>query len=127
MPEDCSGCLLSTLRYTIKCCNYFFRTLRKYGLWIPSPACLEAAVAGQDMVAPCQCLVLRAFTFPCACPHPVLPNSLAKEGYGYLATMCHRRNWRLFYLRPKIHLTQHSVISMGALPTRALNPLSTGV
>jgi hypothetical protein len=35
--------------------------------------------------------------------------SFFKEGYGALATQCAAYNWRLYYMRPKVHLQMHIV------------------
>ncbi|CAE7184339.1 unnamed protein product, partial [Symbiodinium pilosum] len=34
-------------------------------------------------------------------------NTLGSEGYGLLATAVKKRSWKLFKLRPKIHMSQH--------------------
>lgn len=35
-----------------------------------------------------------------------------KDGFGYLASVCFQRGWKLFRLRPKIHFHQHLNILM---------------
>ena len=125
--KDCAGPLLSTLRYVIRSSNLFFRILRRNGVWSNDPDRTAAVTAGQDM---CDMGLVFSTDVSFIC-HMILQaiclgaksNREAKEGFCYLASMCHQQNMKLYYIRPKLHLTMHIITGLEGSP-RALNPLS---
>ena len=42
---------VATLQYTVKCSNFYFRTLREHGVFVPDDVRLLVSAAGQAMVA----------------------------------------------------------------------------
>ena len=114
------GDLLSTLKYVIRCSNLFFRILRRNGVWISDPDRTAAVTAGQDM-CDMGLVVSTNVSFIC---HMILQaislgaksNREAKEGFCYLASMFHQQNMKLYYIRPKLHLTMHIIIGLKGSP-----------
>ncbi|CAE7727737.1 unnamed protein product, partial [Symbiodinium pilosum] len=87
--------IVDTLRYTVHCANFYFRTSREHGVFVPHEVRLLVAAAGENMV----------------------------EGFGILATLAKQRGLKLFRLRPKIHLSQHQTLDLLRGEHLALNTL----
>ena len=82
-------------RYTVSCCNDFFRILRDSGIWVSGERRWRALQSGLDMC----------------------------EGFARLATETYDRKWKLFKFRPKYHLVCHIVRSLNQGGAAALNPI----
>ena len=42
--------IVDTLRYTVHCANFYFRTSREHGVFVPHEVRLLVAAAGENMV-----------------------------------------------------------------------------
>ena len=92
--------LLQGFKVAVLSSNLYFRTIRKHGVFIPSPDRDVVVRAGQDMVDTLfnnkydfECYVVLCFfptTHPCLSTiHPCSENQKPEEAYGYLASKCH--------------------------------------
>ena len=78
--------MFETLRYTIRCSNIFFRTIRSHGIGVPEPYRAHAVEAGRDMN------VIPAFAFACFF-------NFYRSAIGlvliYIALSCHFLSWSI--------------------------------
>ena len=118
------------MKYSVQCANGFFRKLRSYGVWIPAPDKLVIAGLGQDLAEACKHVSWNFLVRYClgAGSLHVVYNIWAntyQDGYTKLAGLAHQRQWRLFYLRPKLHQFMHLVLNLSLPPHGpCINPIS---
>lgn len=93
--------------------NTFFRIVYKGPLWLPKSSAQSAIENGWNMCVPRMQEVRVSYT-----THRTksrvsdfeIPLPVSEEAYGALARLCKEKQWRLFYIRPKIHMMQHVVL-----------------
>lgn len=98
--------------------NSFFRTVYKGPLWLPKEQAELAIQSGWNMCVPCCRNNGNEFVLEIMPPYPFRPIldilafscAWAKEAYGALARLCKDKGWKLFYIRPKVHMMQHVML-----------------
>ena len=93
-------------------------------MFLPHETRLLVAAAGQDMEVPCpeETLTCNSNRVNQACSRGQ-PQALAQEGFGRLAASAKTREWKLFRLRPKIHMSQHQSLNNLLGDSLAINQL----
>ncbi|CAK9014188.1 Uncharacterized protein SCF082_LOCUS12240 [Durusdinium trenchii] len=86
LRKDCSNDeFLQGFRFAVATSNLFFRVLRQCGVFIHEPQKSLVFNVGQQMC----------------------------EAYGHMAAKCYHHGWKLFRLRPKLHMQHHLLLLMG--------------
>ena len=120
--------ILDMLRFTSGNANFYFRTLRDHGVFVPHSTRVLVTAAGQYMEAAwnscCTTFESLYYVYQSTCgPLAACISADSKEGFGMLAAAAKRRDWKLFRIRPKIHMGQHQSLDLLRGEELALNSL----
>ena len=104
-------------KWGISATGRFFRTLYNGDLWLSRSEAQTAVSSGFDMLESCikptcgYCKSVHMLVRACACEcvHTAESHGAAcpKESFGALARLAKIQDWRLFYMRPKLHMHMH--------------------
>lgn len=87
--------LYRVVRWGLLATDYYFRSIYTAGMWMPRELAQGVVQAGWDSLESC---LQTAF------------GSLSKEAFGAAASLSRARGWRLFYVRPKLHMMAHVLL-----------------